>query len=360
MNSSLLQPAERWLDELFCLGMQTIARRQLRKFPPLSPTAAGTAQSASLFSPVPACRSEEVRGTAWQRQGQFWRQDLSFPSALVSAWPKNNTVFVRTFAPERQLHRPAVIVLHGLMSISTLAYRPFLQAIVAAGASAYFLELPYHHRRTPPGCFSGDLFYTANFELTWQAARQAIADVRRLALHLRANAAPVIGILGFSLGAWLAALTICGEPGLDFAMLAMPPASFNDLVWDSVLGHHLRAQLERAQWSRPQTAALTARLDPLGYRPLLPPERLEIFAAAHDAIVPLTHVRALQQAWSVARMHEYDAGHLTVMLSPQFKRDAANALQGQLQQGPQAAPEPAGATALPASPPRSATRPSAD
>lgn len=357
MNSSLLQPAARWLDELFCRGMQTIARRQQRKFPPLSPTASRAAQAASLFPPVSACRSEEVQGTACQRQGQVWRRDFSFPSALVSAWPKNDTVFVRTFAPERQLHRPAVIVLHGLMSISTLAYRPFLQAIVAAGASAYFLELPYHHRRTPPGSFSGDLFYTANFELTWQAARQAIADVRRLALYLRANAAPVIGILGFSLGAWLAALTVCGEPALDFAVLAMPPASFNDLVWDSVLGHRLRAQLERAQWSRPQTAALTARLDPLGYRPLLPPERLEIFAAAHDAIVPLTHVRTLQQAWSVPRLHEYAAGHLTIMLSPQFKRDAANVLQLQLQQGRRAAPVPAGATALPASQLRSALPP---
>jgi len=332
MKISLRRSAARGLDELFCRGMQTLARRQQRRFPPPQNTAYAIPEGA-LFCQPSACDTKEVHGTPWQRRGQIWRRDFSFPSALASAWPENNTVFVRIFAPDHRPQRPAVLVLHGLMSISTLAYRPFLHAIVAAGATAYFIELPFHHRRTPASCFSGDLFYTANFQLTWQAARQAIADVARLVRYLRATEAPVIGILGFSLGAWLAALAVCGEPELDFALLAMPPASFNDLVWDSVLGHRLRAQLERAQWSRPQTAVLTARLDPLGYRPLLPPERLEIFAAVHDAIVPLTHVRALQQAWSVTRVHEYAAGHLTIMLSPQFKRDAANALQGQLQQG---------------------------
>ncbi|MDZ7266810.1 MAG: hypothetical protein ONB48_06500 [candidate division KSB1 bacterium] len=335
-----LPPAAAWLDELFCRGMQMIARRQERQFPPLPATAPPGAQTASLFPPVARCRREEVRRTAWQRQGRIWRCELAFPSALASAWPENNTVFVRTFAPQPDLSLPAVIVVHGLMSLSTLAYRPFLQAIVAAGAAAHFIELPYHHRRTPAGSFSGDLFYTANFELTWQAARQAIADIRRLTHGLRAGEAPVTGILGFSLGAWLAALTICGEPELDFALLAMPPASFNDLVWEAALGRRLRMQLERAQWSRPQTAALTARLDPLSYQPLLSRERIEVFAAAHDAIVPLAHVRALQQAWSLVHVHEYAAGHLTIMLSPQFKRDASLALRRHLQQGGRAAAAP--------------------
>ncbi len=332
MKISLRRSAARGLDELFCRGMQTLARRQQRRFPPPQNTAYAIPEG-SLFCPPSACDTKEVYGTPWQRRGQIWRRDFSFPSALASAWPENNTVFVRIFAPDHRPQRPAVLVLHGLMSISTLAYRPFLHAIVAAGATAYFIELPFHHRRTPLGSFSGDLFYTANFELTWQAARQAIADVRRLTLHLRANAAPLIGILGFSLGAWLAALAICGEPELDFALLAMPPASFNDLIWHSPLGRRLRKQLEQAHWTPQDTASLTVRLDPLSYQPLLPRERIEIFAGTYDVLVPFVHVQALQQAWLMPSLHHYAAGHLTIMLSRQFKHDAGHALRRQMQRG---------------------------
>lgn len=325
----------RWLDGMFCRGMQAIAGRQEGKFPPrfLDLSEHNVSDPHLLFPEPPALANDEIRGAAWERQGKCWRRDFTFPSPLPTLHRKNDFVFVRTYAPERQLHLPAVIVLHGLMSISTVAYRPFLRAIAEAGASAYFLELPYHHRRTPAGSFSGDLFYTADFEMTLHAVRQAVADVRRLAHYLREAEAPVVGILGFSLGAWLAALAACAEPELDFALLAMPPAALNDIVWESPLGGRIRRQFENAQWRRAVTAKFYRQLDPVTYHPLLPRDRIEIFAAEHDAIIALKNVLALQNAWAIPRLHQYPAGHISIMLSSAFKTDATSAVQRQLAGG---------------------------
>lgn len=335
MKASSRASWSRWLDGMFCRGMQAIAGRQEGKFPPrfLELSQQNASDSHPLFPELPALASDEIRGAAWEREGKLWRRDFSFPSPLPSTHRKNDFVFVRTYAPERQLHRPAVIVLHGLMSISTIAYRPFLRAIVAAGASAYFLELPYHHRRTPAGSFSGDLFYTADFEMTLHAVRQAVADVRRLTHYLREAEAPVVGILGFSLGAWLAALAACAEPELDFALLAMPPAALNDVVWESPLGSRIRRQFENAQWPRAVTAKFYRQLDPLEHHPLLPRDRIEVFAAEHDAIIALNNIIALQNAWAIPRLHQYPAGHISIMLSPAFKTDAASAIRRQLAGG---------------------------
>lgn len=339
MKTSLHAGWSRWLDGMFCRGMQAIVGRQEGNFPPrfFNFSKDNITGRHALFAELPALASEEIRGAAWQRQGKCWRRDFTFPSPLPSIHRENDFVFVRTYAPERQLHLPAVIVLHGLMSISTVAYRPFFRAITAAGASAYFLELPYHHRRTPAGSFSGDLFYTADFEMTWHAVRQAVADIRRLTHYLHEAEAPVVGILGFSLGAWLAALAACAEPELDFALLAMPPASLNDIVWESPLGGRIRRQFEKTKWPRTVTAEFYRQIDPLTHHPLLPGDRIEIFAGSHDAIIPHKNVLALQSAWAIPRMHQYPAGHISIMLSSAFKTEAAHAIQRQLAGGRAAA-----------------------
>ncbi len=311
------------VDALAWRGMHAIARRQESRLIPQLPQTHEMLlpHVTRMFSPPAEHTLQFVNGAAWEKRGKTWRRDFAFPSALPSPQARNNTVYVRTYAPERELHRPAVIVLHGLMNFTTAAYSPFLRAIVEAGACAYILELPYHHRRTPSGSISGDLFHTIDLVLTQQAVQQAVADVRLLVRYLRGAAAPRIGVLGFSLGAWIGGLVACCEPELDFAMLGMPPNNLNELVWHSALGAQLCRRFAALGWSPKTTAEFYAALDPITYRPLLPRERIQLYAAEFDTLIALEQVYELQRAWGMPNLRTYAHGHLTIMISRQLHQD---------------------------------------
>ena len=288
---------------------------------------------SDVFPAPPPLALDYIRGDAWERQVGFWRRDFTFP-ACIPATQKNNThAIVQTYAPERVLHLPAVIVLHGLMTLTLLPYRPFFRAIADAGASAYAVELPYHLRRTPPGSFSGELFFTADFEMSLATIQQTVAEIRQLIHYLREAGAPTIGLLGFSLGAWMSALVASCEPEVDFALLAMPPSNLNAVFWQTKLGEPLRRQFETAGWSAADTASFYQRLDPQHLSLLIPPERCAMFAAKFDHFIPFAYTQQLQRQWQHSDLHVYSAGHIGMIWSRKFLRDIRFAVAQQLRLG---------------------------
>lgn len=320
------------VDSLAWHSMHAIARRQENRVRPFFPEylTALPSDPAILF-PAPATPNRAgVHTTAWKKQGSHWRRDFAFPSALRSPHSQNDTVFVRLFAPQKEGQRPAIILLHGLMNVTLLAYRPFIKTILASGATAHALELPYHHRRAPRGSISGDLFHTANLETTLQAVQQAVSDTRRLIKLLHHDGAPRVGLLGFSLGAWIGGLTACCEPDLDFAFLGMPPVHLNHLVWHSTLGAQLRRRFAAQGWDEDFTAAFYDKLDPITYRPLLPRESLHLYAAQFDSLIAPERIQELRRAWAMPSLRFYPAGHLTIMISRQLQRDFRRDLQTRL------------------------------
>jgi hypothetical protein len=275
-------------------------------------------------------RQTEITNPEWQQQGKHWRRDFAFLSALRSSHAQNDWAFVRVFAPQKDRQAPALVMLHGLMNVTLLAYRPFIKAVLESGAAAYVLELPYHHRRTPAGSLSGDLFHTANLETTFRAVQQAVSDTRRLVKFLHRAGASQVGILGFSLGAWIGALAACCEPQLNFAFLGMPPNHLNHVVWHSALGAQLCRRFAAQGWDENFTARFYDKLDPMSYRPLLPPEDLQLYAARFDSLLALEHVHALRRAWAMPSLRIYPDGHLTIMISRQLHRDFRRDLQDRL------------------------------
>jgi hypothetical protein len=288
---------------------------------------------ARLFPSPPTMPLEYIRGDVWERRAGLWRRDFTFPSFLSSAHANNNHAIIQTYAPDRALHFPAVIVLHGLMTLTLLPYRPFFRAIVEAGASAYALELPYHLRRAPASCVSGELFFTADLEMSLAAIQQTVAEARQLIHYLRAAGAPTIGLLGFSLGAWMSGLIASCEPEVDFALFAIPPSNLNGVLWQTKLGEPLRRQFEAAGWSVADTAPFYHLLDPQHLSLLLPPERREIFAAEFDRFIPFQYTQQLQRHWQLPQLHVYRAGHIGMLWSRKFLRDVGLTVAQQLRLG---------------------------
>jgi dienelactone hydrolase len=207
--------------------------------------------------------------------------------------------------------------LHGLLTPTLIGYRHIFRAVVEAGASVYAVELPYHLRRTPPGLVSGELFCTADFAMNFRALQQAVAEVRQLIHYLRAAGAPVIGLLGFSLGAWVSALVAGCEPEIDFALFGEP----------------LRKQFESAGWSAAVTASFYHRLDPANLTFLIPPERRELFAAEFDHFIPLAYTQKLQRAWQHPHLRLYPSGHIGFLWSRKFLSDIRQIVSQQLALG---------------------------
>ena len=100
------------------------------------------------------------------------------------------------------------------------------------GLDVALLTLPHHGARTPPGArFSGEHFAVPHVARLSEAVREAIYEIRQLVHWLREESGAPVGVLGLSLGGYLAALSagLCDD--LDFVIPIVPPVCIGDLAW---------------------------------------------------------------------------------------------------------------------------------
>lgn len=165
---------------------------------------------------------------------------LSFPSALHTRYPENNTVHALYF---RAKGRRAVLVLpqwnagpDGHVGLCRLLNR--------FGISALRLTLPYHDARRPAELTRADYIVSANVARTVQACRQAVMDARRAVSWLQQQGYDRIGILGTSLGSCLSLLTAAHDPRIRVQALNHISPYFADVVWRGLSTTHVRRGLE--------------------------------------------------------------------------------------------------------------------
>jgi dienelactone hydrolase len=194
---------------------------------------------------------------------------LTFPSALETPHPENNTVYARLFpnrtdrkadsraalrpfdklrvAPSdvegRQTKGAAVLVLPQWNS-DPGGHVGLCRLLAMNGMTALRLSLPYHDRRMPPELHRADYIVSANVGRTVQVCRQAVLDARRAIAWLAAEGYDRIGILGSSLGSCLALLTTAHEPLIAAAALNHISPQFADVVWRGLSTAHVRAGLD--------------------------------------------------------------------------------------------------------------------
>jgi hypothetical protein len=197
------------------------------------------ADSDAFFTPAP---TRAYRVSAISDDGY---RLLTFPSALETPHPENNTVYCRVF-PGRERKgsstRAAVVVLpqwnadpDGHVGLSKL--------LALNGMTAVRMSLPYHDRRMPPELHRADYIVSANVARTLQVCRQAVLDARRAVAWLASEGFNRIGILGTSLGSCLALLTTAHEPLLNAQALNHISPHFADVVWRGLSTRHVREGL---------------------------------------------------------------------------------------------------------------------
>jgi dienelactone hydrolase len=172
---------------------------------------------------------------------------LTFPSALETPHPSNNTVYCRVFPADsgrqRRRRRAAVLVLPQ-WNADPGGHVGLCRLLAMNGMTAVRLTLPYHAQRMPPELSRADYIVSANVARTVQVCRQAVLDARRAIAWLAGEGFERIGILGTSLGSCLALLTTAHEPLIHAEALNHISPQFADVVWRGLSTEHVRAGLD--------------------------------------------------------------------------------------------------------------------
>lgn len=197
------------------------------------------ADSGQFYSAVP---TTEYRLSEPDAHGE---RLLSFPSALSTPHPENNTVYGRWVPARRQEKRPrAAVVVLPQWNSDEGGHMGLCRLLAMHGLSALRLSLPYHDRRMPPELRRADYIVSSNLTRTIQICRQAVLDARRAVAWLAGTGFDRIGILGTSLGSCLSLLTAAHEPLIQAQALNHVSPLFADVVWRGLSTEHVRQGLD--------------------------------------------------------------------------------------------------------------------
>ena len=224
--------------------------------------------------------------------------------------PGNARCRVRVFR-QGQSGRPWLIGIHGYrmggdwLDCRLFSPREFTDGL---GVNLVLPTLPLHGSRRY-GIRSGDHFLDGGLLDLCYAESQSLWDLQRTVTWIRQQEHDArIGILGYSLGGYNAALMASHQDGLDFVIAGIPVVDFASMVWLSLPAPH-RRYFEAEGLSKQDYEALLNPLSPLRYPPKLPSERLAIFAGTVDQVVPPAQPLQLAKHWKVP-VHWYAGGHL--------------------------------------------------
>jgi len=169
---------------------------------------------------------------------------LTFPSAVVTPHPENNTAVARYFPNFSPKGRKRAVLVLPQWNADPGGHVGLCRLMNRFGLSALRLSLPYHDMRMPSELRRADYIVSANIGRTLTVCRQAVLDARQAIAWLHAQGYESIGIMGTSLGSCLALLTAAHEPLIKAAALNHISPYFADVIWGGLSTAHVRESLD--------------------------------------------------------------------------------------------------------------------
>ena len=230
---------------------------------------------------------------------------------------ENHWVHAETWTHTDRAPRGTIVLLHGFgMGGSPLdAIALMAPAFFASGLDVVLVALPLHGPRAPAGSrFSGQLFASPDVVRLNEAMAQAAHDVIALLAWLRSRTTAPIGVLGLSLGGYVAALLAALVPDLAFVIPVVAPVCFGDLAH-----RFMRPNTPGAAMARAELRDAYRVHSPLAHAARVARERLLILAAHGDRIVPAEHPRWLEAHWNRPRTVWFSGSHLAPFGRPTIR-----------------------------------------
>lgn len=298
-------------------------------------TAAEMASTAALFeqngwvaapatyhrTPPPLRESDllELR----TRTGPLRHETMTFASEFTpragepgaTRWPGNDcndTVFVRLLR-QRDPQAPWVVCLHGFGMGSSRFDLAVLWATYLHSTLGFNVAVPVAPLHGPRRTEDDDQLLSLDLTAMLHGITQALWDIRRLVSWIRSTTDSPVGVYGLSLGGFLATMLAGLEP-LDAVVAALP---FVDVL--GLMEHH-GPPAEYHSLLRSADARNTFRVaSPLSVPEVVPADRLAMFAARGDRLIPVDQSRALHRAWQDGEVQWTNSGHVGFTWSRQAR-----------------------------------------
>lgn len=224
--------------------------------------------------------------------------DLTFPSAVKSAVPANDTVHAEFFLPKGASaggRVPGVVMLDILDGRGHVA-RAESVWLAQHGVASLFVYMAHYGPRRPAG--SPIRLVSANVEQTMSGIRQTVLDCRAATAWLAARPevnADKLGLVGTSLGSIVGANVAAAEPRLKNVCLLLPAGGLVDALYDHPQAKPYTGLLTLVG-GKDGLKRLIAPIDPITYAPQLRQRNLLMVAATRDDVLPPSAARALWEA----------------------------------------------------------------
>jgi dienelactone hydrolase len=234
---------------------------------------------------------------------------LRFHSPIRSNTPENNTVHAEYYRPAGKGPFPAVIVLDVTAGNQMLS-RHISNHFARHGVAGLFVQMAYYGPRRPAG--SKLRLLSPNLSHTIKAVTQTVLDLRVASAWLASRPevdGKRLGIMGTSLGSFVAALTAEMEPRLGRVSVLLGGGGFID----GYSGHPLAAPyfklFEKLGGKKETLKKFVAPIDPITCAANLKKHKVLILAASRDDIVPPSMARMLWEASGKQEILWYDTTH---------------------------------------------------
>jgi dienelactone hydrolase len=234
---------------------------------------------------------------------------VQFPSPVTTAVPENNTVHAEYYLPNGKGPFPGVIVLDITAGNQSLS-RHLSIFLAQKKIAALFVQMAYYGPRRPPG--SKLRLLMPNIDHSLSAIRQTVLDLRVAAAWLESRTeidGKRLGIMGTSLGSFMAALTAEMEPRLERVAVLLGGGGVIDAYYDHPKAAPYRRVYEALGGTKEKLAQLIAPADPLTCAANLKQHKLLILAGKRDDIVPPKMAEALWKASGQQEIVWYDCTH---------------------------------------------------
>ncbi|MGQ0585670.1 MAG: alpha/beta hydrolase family protein, partial [Gammaproteobacteria bacterium] len=160
------------------------------------------------------------------------------------------------------------------------------------------------------GLRSGDQYLDGNPLDLLYAQLQAVWDLRRGLAWLRSQEdKPRIGVMGYSLGGYNAAVLAQHDDQLDFVIAGIPPSDLAAALWRHLPPAH-RQYFEAHGLDLERYRRVLRPVSPLALPPKVAADRRYLFAGTADRLVLPDQSLALAKHWGVP-VQWYQGAHLT-------------------------------------------------
>ncbi len=212
--------------------------------------------------------------------------------------------------------------------------RPWLLAIHGFGTGAPFADmftfraqhlhnelgwnvaaivLPVHGNRRPSK-LSGEEFLGIDMMNAVHGMSQALWDIRRLASWIRLQNPTSLALHGVSLGGYMTSLTACFEDDFDVVIAGIPVADFPDL-FRRHSPKHVAERAEQHGIVKGKGNVVHRVVSPLVLEPVVPKDRLKIFAGVGDRMAVPEHAKALWSHWDEPEICWFPGNHVGYLWS---------------------------------------------